>query len=164
MTDEKAKHVICAVRARPHSVATVTRAIDLALELGARLTFFYVLDAEFKAQAPIRGALTVIYQELVQMGKFVMLILCDRACRRGVVDVDYIVREGNVRRRLLELAAETEAEILVMGSPVRGPGRTLFKPGEFEDFVARLEQVGNLQVVVVPPAQAGQEGPVQPSS
>ncbi|HSR31302.1 MAG TPA: universal stress protein, partial [Anaerolineae bacterium] len=106
---EKVQHIVCAVRGSPQSRATVTHAIDLALEYGARLTFFYVVDVEFQAQAAIGSPLSVIYQELTQMAKFSMLILCDRAQRRGVQRVDYLIREGNVRKQLLQYAAETRA-------------------------------------------------------
>lgn len=42
------------------------------------------------------------------------LILCDRAQRRGVANVDCIVR-----RQLCESAIETSADILVMGRPAK---------------------------------------------
>ncbi len=152
---EATRHIICAVRGSPQSRATVTRAIDLALETGARLTFFYAVDAEFKARATMRGALSVIYRELVQMAEFSMLILVDRAQRRGVKEVDYRIREGNVRKQILKLAAETRADLLVLGWPFRGPGRPTFKPDKFGDFVAELEQVANPRLVLVPPDAAG---------
>ena len=109
------------MRGGPESRATVTRAIDLALETGARLTFLHVLDAEFLEYATI-GPLSVVYHELMEMGTFAMLILVDRAQRRGVDNVDYIVREGNIRSHLREFAIETEAEVMVMGRPTRSPG------------------------------------------
>ncbi len=148
---EKINHILCAVRGSPQSRATVTRAIDLALEHGARLTFAYIVDAEFQAQTIIGRPLSVIYRELVQMAEFMMLILVDRAQRRGVREVDYIIREGNVRRQLLRLAAESGADMLVMGWPLKGPGRPTFRPQDFESFVAELKQVADLQLVTVPP-------------
>jgi nucleotide-binding universal stress UspA family protein len=150
---ERAKHIICAVRGSPQSRATVTHAIDLALEHDARLTFFYVADAEFQAKAAIGSPLSVIYQELTQMAKFSMLILCDRAQRRGVKEVEYIIREGNVRRQLLQFAVETRADLFVMGWPMRGAGRPIFTPEEFESFSLELEQVGHPRLVRVPPPE-----------
>ena len=108
MTKSKSQHIICAVRGGPESRATVTRAIDLALGSGARLTFFHVMDAEFLGYATI-APLSVVYNELVEMGTFTMLILCDRAQRRGVAQVNCIVREGNIRKQLRQFAFETEA-------------------------------------------------------
>jgi nucleotide-binding universal stress UspA family protein len=150
MQDKTVKHVVCAVRARPRSVETVTRAIDLALDTGAKLTFVYVVDAEFQAHATI-GPLSVVYHELVEMSQFVMLILCDRARRRGVEHVDYVVRQGNVRKQLRQVADELEPDVLVMGSPASGPVRPAFRPAEFDALVAELEEAGHLQVILAPP-------------
>jgi nucleotide-binding universal stress UspA family protein len=151
MTEHKPRHIICAVRGGPESRDTVTHAIDLALEAGARLTFFRVMDAEFLQHATI-GPLSVVYGELQEMGKFAMLILCDRAQRRGVTQVDGIVREGNVRKQLYEFAVDSQAEVMVMGRPVRSPGQNIFKPAEFDAFVTDLAREANLRVVVVPPS------------
>jgi nucleotide-binding universal stress UspA family protein len=144
------KHIICAVRGGPESRETVTRAIDLALESGAQLTFFRVLDAEFLNHATI-GPLSVVYRELNELGQFAMLILCDRAQRRGVETVDCVVREGNVHKQLREFAIETRADLLVMGRPVRSPGSNTFKPVEFDAFVAELAEEANLRIQVIPP-------------
>lgn len=150
---ERATHIVCAVRGSPQSRATVTHAIDLALEHDARLTFLYVVDAEFQAKAAIGSPLSVIYQELTQMAKFSMLILCDRARRSGVRQVEYLIREGNVRKQLLQFAVETRADVFVMGWPMRGPGRPIFTPGEFESFAVELERVAHPRLVRVPPPE-----------
>ncbi len=152
MRDHQPRHIVCAVRGGPESRDTVTRAVDLALDSGARLTFYRVMDAEFLEHATI-GPLSVVYSELAEMGTFAMLILCDRAQRRGVAQVDYIVQEGNILRQLRQFAVETQADLLVMGRPTRSPGRNVFKPAEFEAFVAELEQEADLRVVVVPQRQ-----------
>jgi nucleotide-binding universal stress UspA family protein len=155
MQGEQPKHIICAVRGGPESRETVTRAIDLALESGAWLTFFRVLDAEFLNHATI-GPLSVVYRELREMGQFAMLILCDRAQRRGVQKVDSIVREGNVRKQLREFANETHADVMVMGRPTRSPGSNTFKADEFDAFVAELREDASLEIVVVEPLLASE--------
>ena len=151
MTDLKPKHVICAVRGGAESRDTVTRAIELALESGTRLTFLHVMDAEFLQHATV-GPLSVVYNELAEMGTFAMMILRDRAQRRGVTEVDYVVREGNIRKQLLQFAIETHAEVLVMGYPTRGPGRNVFEAGELDAFMAELERQGHIRVIQVTPA------------
>jgi len=148
LNQKKYRHIICAVRAGPESRATVTRAIDLSLENEARLTFLHVMDAEFLQYATV-GPLSIIYRELVEMGKFSMLILCDRAQRRGVSQVDYIIREGNIRKQLLRFAIETKADLLVVGSPTRSPGNNVFRPNELQNFVSELAQAGEIQVIQV---------------
>jgi nucleotide-binding universal stress UspA family protein len=155
MLDDAPKQIVCAVRGGPESRATVSRAINMTLETGARLTFFHVMDAEFLEYSTV-GPLSVVYRELTEMGKFAMLILCDRAQRRGVSQVDYILREGNIRRNLIQFAIETHATVMVMGRPTRSPGSNVFKIGEFEAFVAELEREGNLRVVQVTPSENAQ--------
>jgi len=150
---ERVEHIVCAVRGSPQSRATVTHAIDLALETGARLTFFYAVDVEFLARTTVRGPLSVVYRELTEMSEFTMLILKDRAQRRGVRQVDYLIREGNVRKQLLEFAAETRADVFVIGWPLRGPSRPTFTPEEFESFAAELERVAHPRLVRVPPPE-----------
>jgi nucleotide-binding universal stress UspA family protein len=146
----RSAHILCAVRGSPQSRETVSRAINLALEAGARLTFFYAVDVEFQAQAAIGSPLSVVYRELVEMSEFTMLILKDRAERRGVAQVDSIIREGEVRAQLLDLVCEEQPDALVLGWPLRGAGRPAFKPDEFRAFVADLQKEGDLRVEVVP--------------
>jgi nucleotide-binding universal stress UspA family protein len=153
MTNSEPKHIICAVRGGAESRETVTHAIELALEGGSRLTFLHVMDAEFLQHATV-GPLSVVYNELVEMGTFAMIILRDRAKRRGVVEVDYEVREGNIRKQLLRFAIETHAEVLVMGRPTRSPGRNVFETEEFNAFVANLEQEGHIRVIQVTPTSS----------
>lgn len=149
MSERNPQHIICAVRGGPESRNTVTKAIDLALEYGARLSFLHILDAEFLEYATI-GPLSVVYRELNEMGAFAMLILVDRAERRGVERVDYVLREGDIRRGLIRFANETHAEMMVIGRPTRSPGRNVFKRAEFDRFVDELEQEAHLQIVKVP--------------
>jgi nucleotide-binding universal stress UspA family protein len=148
--ENQIKQILCAVRGGPESRETVTYAIDMALETGARLTFFHAMDAEFLGQAAIGRTLSGIYNELHEMGKFTMLILVDRAQRRGVDQVNYIVREGNIRKQLIQIAVETKAEIMIVGRPTRSPTSNVFKVGEIEDFANELAKEGSLKVVVVP--------------
>jgi nucleotide-binding universal stress UspA family protein len=148
--DDRVEHIVCAVRGSPQSRATVTRAIDLALKHDARLTFFYSVDVEFLARTTIRGPLSVVYRELIDMSEFTLLILRDRAERRGVVQVDSIIREGDVRTQLLDLVREVRPDMLVLGWPLRGAGHPRFKPDEFKAFVAELERKGNTSVDVAP--------------
>lgn len=152
-TDNKRppKLILCAVRGSPESRATVTYAIDLALESGARLTFFHALDAEFLNYATI-GPLSVVYRELREMGEFTMMILVDRAQRRGVREVDHVITEGNVKEQLRLAAIRTEAEVMVMGRPTRSPGTNVFKLSEIEAFAAELAEEGGLRLQLVPTA------------
>jgi nucleotide-binding universal stress UspA family protein len=149
MSEIKPRHIVCAVRGGPESRDTVSRAIDLALEYQARLTFLHILDAEFLEYAMI-GPLSVVYRELNEMATFTMLILADRANRRGVEQVDHVLPEGNIHDELIRYVNETHAEMMIIGRPTRSPGRNVFKIDEFDDFVAGLEREGNLMIIRVP--------------
>jgi len=143
-------HIVCAVRSRPGGEKTVKRAIDLALETGARLTFFQAVDAEFVRNVmDKRASLKAIYQELEGMAEFTMAILGNQARLRGVEAVDHIVRRGDVREQLIELVAEVDPDMLVMGRPYPSPGPDRFREEELNHFVAELEEKGKLRVVTV---------------
>jgi nucleotide-binding universal stress UspA family protein len=156
MTAAPIRQIVCAVRGGPESRETVKRAIALALESGAKLTFFHVMDAEFLGYAT-HGTLRVVYHELREMGEFVMLILCDRARERGVAQVDYILREGNVRTQLRNLAIETGAEVMVIGQPTKSSTKNLFKAAEMDAFVASLQERESLRVIQVEPSPVAEK-------
>lgn len=148
MIPEAVKHIICAVRGRPESRTTISRAVDLALEHQAPLTFLHVIDAEFLEHATV-APLSVVYKELVEMARFAMLILCDRAERRGVKKVDYIVLEGNIRKQLRQFAGATHADLMVIGAPTPGPGKNVFKQEELKQLIREMEREGNLRIIQV---------------
>lgn len=150
MSEKRIRHIVCAVRGRPESRETVTKAIDLALEYEARLTFLHIMDAEFMEHATV-GPLSVIYQELKGMGEFAMMILADRAQRRGVKQVDYKLREGNIIKQIRRFALETHADMMVVGEPKNRPGRNIFKAHEFDDFMDKLEREAKLKIIRVVP-------------
>jgi len=148
MNQRKIDHILCAVRGARESRNTISRAIDLALEHDARLTFIHALDAEFLNHATV-GPLSVVYKELKEMGEFSMMVVRDRAERRGVTQVTSIVREGNIRKQLREMVQETQADMIVMGRPVRSPGSNVFRPGELETFASELAKGTDAELVIV---------------
>jgi nucleotide-binding universal stress UspA family protein len=147
MIDRPINHILCAVRGQPKSRKTVTRAIDLALEHEAKLTFCLIIDAEFMGRAtPTLTPLGAVFRQLENMGEFSMLILCDRAQRKGVKEVDYLLRRGKIPEQLRRLAEEFEAELMVLGRPIIGIRGSVFKPAEFDVFVESLEKEANIQI------------------
>jgi len=150
MINDPIKHIVCAVRGQPESRATAIRAIDLALEHDARLTFCLVIDAEFLGQAaPTLTPLQAVYRQLEDMGKFSMLILCDRAQRRGVKQAGYLIRKGDIPKQLRLVASEIEADVMVLGRPMRRMGRRVFTHAEFDYFVESLEREASMHVIQV---------------
>ncbi len=143
-------HIMCAVRGRPQSRDTATRAIDLALKHNARLTFVMVIDAEFMRMAtPAMSRLRTIFNQLEAMSEFALLILTDRAERRGVQVVDSFVLKGSVQQELHKLASTTTADVLVIGRPDPTTAKSAFQPAEFEAFIADLQEHTGLEIVTV---------------
>ncbi len=144
------KHIVCAVRGQPHSRAAVTRAIDLALEHGVRLTFVHVMDAEFLAHATV-GIPRLMMRELRSVWEFLMQMLRDRAERRGIPQAETVLLEGRVAEELPRFLQARGADVLVLGGPAGFGNPNAFSPVDFEAFVKRIEVLG-VQVVVVPAA------------
>lgn len=143
MTQKSVKHILCAVRSRPGGEETVGRAIDLALETGARLTFCQIVDTGFLNRLSSRGsARKAAHKEMTDMAEFALSLICDQAEEKGVTEVDYIVRSGTVRKALLDLVEETGADLLVLGHPKPMPGRSAFNSQARSEFIAQLEEAG----------------------
>lgn len=155
MTEETAKpvrHIICAVRSRPGGEETVHRAIEMALDHGARLTFVQVVNAEFLVDVmDKRASLKAVYRQLSEMAEFTMTLLSEQAQLRGVENVRCMVLSGDVRRQLLHFVSEEDADVLVMGRPKPSPGRDQFEESGLQEFVDRLQRAGTLRVVLPPP-------------
>ncbi len=149
MTSTSSPYILCLVRGGKESKDTVTKAIDLALEMDARLVFFHVMDAEFLNQSMMGTRMKSVYQALYEMADFAMEILKDRAERRGVKDVESIIREGNIVKQLRQAAIETHAKVLIIGRPIRSPGSNVFEDSELLNFANELAEVGEVEVLVV---------------
>ena len=143
-------HIICAVRGVPKSRETATRAIDLALENKARLTFVHVTNLEFLGSAtPIMTPIGSVQKQLQDLSKFTMMVLCDRASRRGVQEVDYIVRMGQLYQHLWQVLSEIQPDMLVIGQPIGRPADSAsLIPDELSSFIEDIEQ--NLKIQVIP--------------
>jgi nucleotide-binding universal stress UspA family protein len=150
MTRGEVDHIVCAVRGVPQSRDTVSRAIEMALQNEAKLTFLHVVDVQFLEHATV-GPVSVVYNELVEMARFAMMILCDRARRSGVREAEYALREGDTREQMLQFGVESGAQMMIIGQPSDHAGRSLFKGGEFEAFVAELEERSGIRVFQVDP-------------
>jgi len=148
MTEKPPPHIVCAIRGGAESRAVAARAIELALQTNARLTFVNVVDAEFLGYSTI-SPLSLVYRELEAMGRFALTLLVDRARRAGVRQVDCVVRKGNVRTELLRFIAEAAAGTLVIMKPTQRAKAGFFGPAEFEVFAAELKRQTEVDIVQV---------------
>lgn len=151
MTDSHITHIICAVRGIPQSRATVTYAIQLAIKHQARLTFVHVNDAGFMAAAsPTLTSLATVYKQMRDMSEFTMQILCDRASRRGVEQVDYYILEGRLLIQIQNLLLDLLPDVLVIGKPItKAASESAVKTIELEDFIREIETQTNTTVHTV---------------
>ncbi len=143
MTKKEIRHIICAVRGVPKSRDTVTKAIDLALEHQARLTFVHVTNLDFLGPAtPAMTPISAVEKQIKELSEFTMVVLCDRAQRRGVQDVDFIVRQrGEIFQQLSQILSETRPDLLVIGKPIRkSTDPTSLEPDELSIFIQEVEQ------------------------
>lgn len=143
MTNQPPQRILCAVRSRPGSEETVERAIDLALKTGAKLIFCQIVDTNFINHFSARGsARKVAHRELTDMAQFALSIIRDNAEQAGVEQVKTIVRSGEVRPSLLELAEETNADLIVLGRSKSTTKRDVFDQQGLDEFAAELEARG----------------------
>lgn len=139
--------IVCAARGGKGSRPAVNRAIQLAREQEADLTFLFVIDAEFLCHAMI-GPPSVVYQQLRDMGEFVMATLKARAAEQGVA-ADYAVRDGEVREQIRLYVEQNDVDVLVMGRPLQETDAATFDAGTVSNFAAALEHEYGIQVVLV---------------
>ena len=59
--------------------------------------------------------LKIVYKQLHDLGEFTILSLKDQAKLRGVADVNYLVREGNVREQLRKIILGLCPDMLIKG-------------------------------------------------
>ena len=155
MSEQKIKSIICAVYGKPSSRTTISRAIDLALEYNAKRTFVHAINAEFLiSSTPAMMPLKTVYKQLHDMGNFAMMMLMDRAERRGVSQTDYRVREGNVREQLLLAEQELRPDILGIGKPTSLLGESVFKEQPLKEFIDQIQLDMGIQIEIVEPETA----------
>ena len=104
--EEKQMHIVCAARGGRRIQPSVKRAIELACETKARLTFLYILDVGFMKSTMV-GHTDFVFEELDKMGEFMMIRLCEYANDGGCVSADYAIRHGGVREQIQKYLFES---------------------------------------------------------
>jgi nucleotide-binding universal stress UspA family protein len=137
--------IVCAVRGGPASQPTIERAIALAQETGLPLYFLYVVNLDFLSQTPTSRVHT-ISQEMHQMGEFILLMAQETAAREGITAAG-VVRHGTVRKELIGLCHELEADYLVLGKPEDEHEDSVFTHELLREFVAHTEEQTGAKVV-----------------
>ena len=150
MLPDNVEHIFCAVRGVPQSRATVTKAIDLAVEHKAQLTFVHINNADFLISAgPMMNSLSRVKKQIHNLSEFAMLVLCDRAQRQGIEEVDFIIRDGEILPEIFAVLTEYAVDILVVGKPVEPVAGSTLKMSDFETFLYEVENSTNTVVIPV---------------
>jgi nucleotide-binding universal stress UspA family protein len=103
--------VLVATDGSAHSAAAAARAVDFAASYGGRVVALSVVDVpdEFHAEAP------AVVDQLVEKARGYVAAVAAQA-RQAAVDCTEAVREGASAARIVEVAREQAAGVIVMGS------------------------------------------------
>ncbi len=148
---EEQMHVVCAARGGRRIQPSVNRAIELACEASARLTFLYVLDIEFMKVTTL-GRTDLVFDELDKMGEFMMIRLCEYANEGGCVSADYVIRHGKIREEIVGYLTETQPDLLVLGRPqleLDHKAAAAFESDAIVEFAEEITQKTGVKVELV---------------
>lgn len=136
--------ILCATRGGQHSLKTQQYAIKMAKERDVDVLFLYVSNVEFLHNvAPVKYL--DMQEELDNMGEFLLLMAKERARKQGVI-ADTIVKSGVFRDALIETAKETQASMIVLGSP----GEASLTEREYlEDLIVELKAETGIEATIV---------------
>jgi nucleotide-binding universal stress UspA family protein len=111
--------LLVAIDASEASACAVSKASELAEQLGARVVLLHVLDPATVVVAP---ELMQVYQptleEMKQKGQALLHDASDRISE--LVEVETVLLEGNPAERIVRSAADQAADLIVIGTDSRG--------------------------------------------
>lgn len=139
--------IVCATRGGEASRRTQQRAIGLAKERGAGLTFLCVVDPGF-AEPKDEKLQEALREELRRLGRSLLCIAQRRAQDQGV-EADTVVLCGPVRDSLLAYLRETDADTLVIGAPEKERQVKAFDPQNVERLAETVREATGVEVIVV---------------
>ena len=139
--------IVCATRGGEASRRTQQRAIKLAKERGADLTFLCVVDPGFVETSDERLKLA-LSDELKRLGRSLLCMAQARAEERGV-EAQTIVRCGPVREHLVAYLRESDADTLVIGAPEKERQIAALDPKNVERLAETVREATGVEVVVV---------------
>jgi len=129
--------ILCATRGGEASYNTQDAAIDLALELGVEILFFFVVDVDFLSKTERAVRLEVVTKEMDHMAEFILMMAIERARKRDLKS-GLLIRHGNFREELIEVAKDPEVIGVVLGKPAGE--ESLFSMEGLENMAAEIEE------------------------
>jgi nucleotide-binding universal stress UspA family protein len=138
--------IVCATRGGEDSRRTQECAIEMARARGDELVFVFVADATLTP--PGREVLSdVVADELARLGRRLLGIARARAQEQGV-SAQIVVRNGPFRQTLMDLLAELNAAVLVMGAPHPHANSRAVSSDTMQEVSDEVRAMG-IEVVVV---------------
>jgi len=141
------ERIVCATRGGAASRRVQERAIALAVEHAAELTFLYVSDS-CSCGAMSEGLAQVVEEELRRLGRSLLHIAHVRAHERGV-EAGMVAKCGPVRQTILDQVIEMQADTLVVGASRAMAGAQEFGGDGIQAFSEEVTRKTGAQVVVV---------------
>jgi nucleotide-binding universal stress UspA family protein len=143
--------IVCATRGGEASRRTQERAVALAKERRAELTFLCVFDPSFAG--PLNKALSAaVTKEQQWLGRALMSTAQARAREQGL-EAGIVVRSGALLDSIEEYVCESGASTLVIGEPRIDSALSAFRPGMIQSCAKHIEENTGVEVVVVTPAE-----------
>lgn len=138
--------IVCATRGGKACRCTQERAIYLAKQRDAKLTFLFVADPSFAGSLvkPLESALT---DELSRLGRSLLFIAQARARKQGI-EADIVIRHGGVQQSIQDYVRQVDASVLVIGAPQTSPVPQTFDQEELNRFADEMHQATGVEVVV----------------
>ncbi|OQY18688.1 MAG: hypothetical protein B6I34_10380 [Anaerolineaceae bacterium 4572_32.1] len=139
--------IICATRGGEACRRTQEKAVALAKEQGAELTFLYVADSSFVG--PVDKSLAdAVTDEMARLGRALLRVAQLRARDQGLA-AQTVVLQGPVQQSIKDHLRQVEASTLVIGAPRTGTPPQTFTPPEIQRFAQAMRQDLDIEVLVV---------------
>jgi nucleotide-binding universal stress UspA family protein len=137
--------ILCATRGGEASYIAQDAVIALAKEQGDELVFLYVADISFLDQMAIPLVVNV-ESTLAKLGRFQLVMARERAAAQGI-EAQAIVRIGQLRAELIDVAEEIGATLIVVGSSVGADAA--FAGGALQAFSDDLQAETGIEVRIL---------------
>jgi nucleotide-binding universal stress UspA family protein len=137
--------IVCAIRGGPNSQPTIDKAISLSQEKKQQIYFLYVVNLNFLVHTEL-GRSQLFYEQLDQMGEFILLMAQEQATGKNV-SAEGVIRHGQVREEIIDLAKEVQAKYVVLGVPKGEEENDVFVRGKIGDYGKRIEAETSAKVI-----------------
>lgn len=139
--------IVCATRGGAGSRAVQLAAIERAKRLNMPLVFLYVASpGELGETEDLHMA---VQHELIWLGKALLNVAKHRAHEAGL-EVETIIRVGDVRDEISRYLVDQEASVLLLGAP-KGTTAELHGDDAVERFATRIMEDSGVEVEIIRP-------------